>query len=443
MESVTGAGMGGAVNHSRGALGGVVNRPTVLLDSPPNSPFDAAMPQRSLVLALVLLVPALAAAQGTPPVAGEPPVDAPLPKKTIVVPVPVAPTPVKPAAPADPQAAQPEATPPAVTPVPAEKPVETAAPAAPPASDTPTPTPVFTPDPGAGTFTADAAAKPEEKPVSGAILDGHLREGPFLSGPGSLMFVMHHTAMLTLGGFATQLSWTGNNFELKQREALLAGALIGAGVGFGVSAWWQFNHWIDTPSASFGLVDSVIGGMFLAGLMNLFTQDPTAITWAAVIGTEIGAWLTTVIGGGDMPLNEGLFIASGGYWGLTYAALLLAIIRTSGNSGGSLGTAADILLIAPGIGAGALALLSMRYHPTTAQVLRADVFGTGAGLAVLLISILVLGDPIHNSTPYILSTLASAGAITAVSLLWEEAAERPNAIYYDPEKHRPYRTVWW
>jgi hypothetical protein len=144
-----------------------------------------------------------------------------------------------------------------------------------------------------------------------------------------------------------------------------------------------------------------------------------------------------------MPLNEGLLIASGGYWGLTYAALLLAIIRTSGNAGGSLGAAADVLLIAPGIGAGALALLSMRYHPTTAQVLRADIFGTGAGLAVLLISILVLGDPIHNSTPYILSLLGSAGAITAVSLLWEEAAERPNAIYYDPEKHRPYNTVWW
>jgi hypothetical protein len=133
-----------------------------------------------------------------------------------------------------------------------------------------------------------------------------------------------------------------------------------------------------------------------------------------------------------MPLNQGAFISSGAGWGLAYAGLLLAILRTSG----TLPTGAralDALLIAPGIGAGALALASMRYQPTTAQA--------GVGAAVLVLSGLVLGFTVP--TPYILSMLSSVGAITAVSVLWEEAAERPSVLFRDREKGRPYRTVWW
>ncbi|MHB8873440.1 MAG: hypothetical protein ACYC8T_07105 [Myxococcaceae bacterium] len=394
-----------------------------------------------LAAVLALLLPALAAAQGTPSIPSEPgPGDA-LPRKTVVVPVPMPPAEqpqpyVAPAQPVQPQ--------PIVAPLPREPAVEVAPAPAPTPAPAPAPDPVqyAAPAPPPSLEPDPATAAAETKPTSGAILDGHLREGAFLSGPGSMQFVLHHTLLGTLGGLATQLSWSGSNLDPKQRETLLYGALIGAGLGFGFSAWWQFNHWIDTPAATFGLVDSVIGGMFFAGLMNLMSQDPTIITWSAVIGSELAAWLTTVIGGGDMALNQGVLIMSGGAWALAYAGLLLAIIRTSGTSTGSTQAVADTLLIAPGIGAGVLALMSMRYKPTTAQVLRADVFGAGVGLAVLLLSSLVI-DPRHNSSPYVLSLLGSAGAITAVSLLWEEAAERPSGIYVDPEKRRPYRTVWW
>jgi len=69
---------------------------------------------------------------------------------------------------------------------------------------------------------------------------------------------------------------------------------------------------------------------------------------------------------------------------------------------------------------------------------------------LLVASSLVLGD-FKTSTPYVLALLGSAGAITTVSLLWEESAERPkggtlealNPYYRDPQKHRPYRRVWW
>ena len=73
---------------------------------------------------------------------------------------------------------------------------------------------------------------------------------------------------------------------------MLAGTFIGAGLGFGLSSWWQFNHYVDTPMAHYGIVNSVIGGMFLAGFMDLLTHDKSMITWSAFIGTELGAWLT-------------------------------------------------------------------------------------------------------------------------------------------------------
>ena len=54
---------------------------------------------------------------------------------------------------------------------------------------------------------------------------------------------------------------------------MLAGTLIGAGLGFGASAWWQFNNWVDRPLAYFGIANSVIGGMFMGGFMDLLADD--------------------------------------------------------------------------------------------------------------------------------------------------------------------------
>ncbi|MBZ4421879.1 hypothetical protein K8638_36125 [Myxococcus sp. RHST-1-4] len=277
---------------------------------------------------------------------------------------------------------------------------------------------------------------------TGVMLDGRPRQGPFLSGPGSLTFLIHHTTMGALGGFFTQAFANDFNFKQSSREQMLAGTLIGAGLGFGASAWWQFNNWVDKPMANFGIGNSVVGGMFTAGLMDLFTQDPGVLTWSAFLGAELGAWLTAGLGGGQLPLNDGLLVASGAGWGMAYAALLLAVIHFSGTDVSSK-TWRDTLLLAPGIGAGAMALATMRYNPTPSQILRADMFGAGVGAAVLLISGLVLGG-FDQSTPYVLSFLGSAGAITTVSLLWEESVDR-SALKLSGRsaKARPYRNVWW
>ena len=287
--------------------------------------------------------------------------------------------------------------------------------------------------------TASAAPPGED---TGVMLDGRPRQGPFLSGPGSLTFIVHHTTMGAMGGFFTQAF--ANDFSLKQssREAMLAGTLIGAGLGFGASAWWQFNNWVDRPMASFGIGNSVVGGMFMAGFMDLFTQDPGVLTWSAFLGAELGAWLTAGLGGGQLPLNDGLLISSGAGWGMAYAALLMAIIHFSGTDVSGK-TWRDGLLLAPGIGAGALALATMRYNPTPSQIIRADIFGAGVGAAVLLISGLVLGG-FDQSTPYVLSFLGSAGAITTVSLLWEESVDRSSLrLPGRSSKARPYKNVWW
>jgi hypothetical protein len=277
---------------------------------------------------------------------------------------------------------------------------------------------------------------------TGVMLDGRPRQGPFLSGPGSLTFMLHHTTLGALGGFFTQAFANDFNFNQSSREAMLAGTLIGAGLGFGASAWWQFNNWVDKPMAHFGIGNSVVGGMFMAGFMDLFTQDPGVLTWSAFLGAELGAWLTAGLGGGQLPLNDGLLIASGAGWGLAYAALLMAIIHFSGTDVSGK-TWRDTLLLAPGIGAGALALATMRYNPTPSQILRADMFGAGVGAAVLLISGLVLGG-FDQSTPYVLSFLGSAGAITTVSLLWEESVDRSSLkMVGRPSKARPYKNVWW
>ena len=282
---------------------------------------------------------------------------------------------------------------------------------------------------------------------SRAMLDGKPRQGAFLAGPGSLTFLLHHSIMGAAGGFFTQAFAQDLSFDQASRERMLAGTFIGAGLGFGVAAWWQFNHYIDTPMANFGIVNSAIGGMFLGGFMDLLSTDKSLLTWSAFVGSELGAWLTATVGGGQMRVDDGLLIASGGAWGLAYSALLLAIVHFSGTEVSGKNWA-DALLIAPGLGAGAAALASMRFNPTTNQILRADAFGAGVGAVLLVVSSLALGG-FDNSTPYVLALLGSAGAITTVSLRWEESADKGsgykklNPYYRDPEKHRPYRTVWW
>ncbi|WP_199732837.1 MULTISPECIES: hypothetical protein [Corallococcus] len=278
---------------------------------------------------------------------------------------------------------------------------------------------------------------------NGVWLDGQRRRGPFLSGPGSMKFIAHHTTMGALGGFFTQAFSQDFSFDRSSREAMLAGTLIGAGLGFGASAWWQFNNWVAEPMANFSVGNSLVGSMFFAGFMDLITQDPGVLTWSAFLGAELGAWLTAGIGGGQLPLNDGLLVASGAGWAAAYSALLLAIVHFSGTSISGK-TWKDMLLIAPGVGAGVLALATMRYNPTPSQILRADFFGAGVGAAVLLISGLVLGG-FNQSTPYVLSFLGSAGAITTVSLLWEESVDRSATTLRSghSSKDRPYKNVWW
>lgn len=277
----------------------------------------------------------------------------------------------------------------------------------------------------------------------GALLDGRPRQGPFLSGPGSLTFVMHHSLLGAMGGFFTQGFAQDFRIDKDSREAMLAGTLIGAGLGFGASAWWQFNHWVDRPLGYFSIANAAVGGMFLGGFMDLFTDDRYALSWSSFAGAELASWLTAVIGSGQLPLNQGLLISSGAAWGLVYSTLLLAVIHFSENEGIRGKTWADTLLIAPGIGAGALAIATMRYNPTSGQILRADMFGAGVGAFVLLVSGLVLGG-FDQPTPYVLSFLGSAGAITTVSLLWEESVDR-TAVPTGTGGYRskkPYKGLW-
>lgn len=304
--------------------------------------------------------------------------------------------------------------------------------------------------------------QPKQAPPAGpgAMIDGHPREGAFLSGPGSLTFLLHHSLMTGLGVLATQMiprvleaecvgqdpmlctkdasKWTGQD----ARIAYLAGSLLGAGVGFGAAAWWQFNHWISHRTANFSIVNSFFGGAFLGGFTDLFTDDAAAIAWTVVIGNSIGAWLTTIVGGGDLAMNKGVLIVSGGVWAAIYTGLVLAIIATTGGGGVSRG-GFDALMITPALGAGAMALATLRFNPSTTQIMRANLFGVGAGGLVLLVSALVLGANFTGSpVPYILGGLAAIGAKTVVSLLWAEAAD-PNAQAWEaPSRDKRYRSVW-
>ncbi|MDQ3266765.1 MAG: hypothetical protein M3Y59_24455 [Myxococcota bacterium] len=299
-----------------------------------------------------------------------------------------------------------------------------------------------------------AATATGQDPVDKELmLDGRVRQGAFLAGPGSLRFILHHSILGGVGGLVTM--GVANGFRLDvtgAREAMLAGTLIGAGLGFGVSAWWQFNNWLDSPVATFGIVNSLVSGMAMTGLFNLFTRDPSTLAWTALIGAELGAWLTVGLGGGDFSFRKGVGIASAAGWGAAYAALFLAIVGTSSSFPDNR-TVVDTLLIAPGVGALAMALASLKFDPSAAQVIRANLFGAGVGGGVLLLSALVLGG-FNTATPYVLSLLSSALAITAVSVFWVEAAEyQPKqapvdrtyrrVLYRAPDKHRPYANPWW
>lgn len=293
---------------------------------------------------------------------------------------------------------------------------------------------------------------PKEVPTAppSAMLDGHPREGAFLSGPGSLAFILHHTLLgLTLGVATQVFSRVGAknadgtpDLEARscndkvEKSACAQGArlsylgvgLVGAGLGFATSATWQFYNWMSERTATFGMFNSFFGAMFGAGLTNLIINDPGATSWGAWVGALAGAWLTAIVGGGDLAMNKGLLMVSGGYWATFFVGMIVAIVATTNKNVGDTRPGIDALLMAPALGAGAMALALLKFNPSSAQILRADLFGTAAGLAVLLISGLVLGPNFAHPVPYILSGIAAAGAIATVSLLWAEAAENPSPV---------------
>jgi hypothetical protein len=294
-----------------------------------------------------------------------------------------------------------------------------------------------------------------------AMIDGRPREGAFLSGPGSLTFIMHHTIMLGGGVFATQLiprigdanclnqgqtsanCTKDGNIATNQdaRVAYLAGTLLGAGIGFGTSAFWQFNNWMSHSTANFGIINSLIGGLALGGFTDLFTDDASAISWMSLVGSTAGAWLTALFAKGDFPLNKAALITSGAGWAMVYTALILGIIVSTGG-GSSFRGAVDAMMIMPAIGAGAMLAASFKFNPSFAQIMRANLFGAVAGGAVLVLSLLLIANT-SSPVPYILGGVSAIAAKTIVSLLWAEAAENNNADITAPNRSPRFREVWW
>ncbi len=329
-----------------------------------------------------------------------------------------------------------------------------------PVPEPPPPTPVEAP-PQVPLVPSNEVMGPHPAQPPGALLDGHPREGAFLSGPGSLTFVLHHTLMTGLGVLATQMvpraikafcigftcetgvqptEFTGDN----PRIAYLAGSLIGAGVGFGASAFWQFNHWIGQRSASFGIIASFIGGAFLGGLVDLIAggampPDPVsrayAVTWSIAIGSVVGAWLSIIVGGGDLAMNKATLVVSGAFWAMVYTALIVGIVAASGSAVDPRAAVSGVLLT-PAIGAAAMAFATLKFNPSTTQIMRANLFGLGVGAGVFFLSGLVLGlnwgRDSAGVVPYILGAVGAIGAKTVVSLLWVEAAENPQATPVGP-----------
>lgn len=283
-----------------------------------------------------------------------------------------------------------------------------------------------------------------------ALLDGHVRSGPFLAGPGSFTFILHQSLLGAMGGFGTQLISARYDFD-RGKEGMLIGTLLGAGIGFGASTWWQFTHWMDGPAGTFAVINSLYGGMLAAGMVDVFSTDSAALAWAAFIGAELGSWLTVIVGGGELRLGEGLAMGSAGAWSAVFGGLIMATLANSGGTPPTSKSVVDLVLITPGLGSAAMALALTQIHPTANQVLRADLFGATLGATVLLVSGLILG--FDTPTPYVLTMLSAGGAITAVSLFWEEAAEKPleppvsRSPYsiLGPRRPlpRPYSNPWW
>lgn len=339
--------------------------------------------------------------------------------------------------------------------------------------------------------------KPTELPPSGpgAMIDGHPREGAFLSGPGSAIFLTHHTLMVGVGALATQLIpraihasplhevpgqpgvmagcdptsgvlpepynsfptdpndpskserptscsdiVTGSNARLMY----LTSGLLGAGIGFASAAFWQFNNWISVRSANFGIINSAFGSMFLGALGDLATRhnDAYATAWMSLIGGVAGGWLSAVLTRNDYPLNKMALVTSGGAWAAIYGALIVGIVATTGG-GITPRDGLDAVMLMPAIGAGLMALAALKFNPSFGQVMRANLFGGLVGGVVLLVSGLLLGPTTgftQSPVPYILGGVGAIGAQTLVSLLWADAAENAD---YGAESDRKYRTVWW
>jgi hypothetical protein len=318
----------------------------------------------------------------------------------------------------------------------------------------------------------DPSLLPPEQPANqpaGAMLDGHPREGAFLAGPGSLAFIVHHTLWGASGALATQMVprfqsltiipglqqldptiCTPGNMSLDvcsaadadDRTAYLVSGLIGLGVGFASAAVWQFTHWLDRPAVTAGFLHGIYGALFFAGFSSFFTTDTTAISWASFIGSELVMWASIILGGGELSTNKVWFISSGAFWATVFVGMLLGIIGTSGG-GLDVRTALSVAMIAPGIGALATGLFSLKYNPSITKILRANLFGVLAGALVFVVSGLVLGVKFDSPVPYVLAPIASAGAITIVSLLWADAAESPMAPADGAAKSRAKDPLWW
>jgi len=382
---------------------------------------------RSLTLTLALLLTSAAAAQQQP--SPDPSQQQQQPQQQPMQPWP---PPPPPAAPGDTTGQPPQTPPPPDTGQQQPPPPPTPA-----SGDTVT----TQPQPGLQDGAENGPETPDVPPE--ALLDGHPRQGPFLAGPGSLTFITTNTLLGAMGGFGTQFISAKYDFD-KGKQSMLVGTLVGAGLGFGIATWWQFTHWMDSPVAAFSLVNGLYAGMLAGGLVDSVSTDVTALAYASFISAELGGWLTAAVGTGEMKLADGAAMASAGAWAGAYTALVLATLTYSGGTPPTSKGWVDALLIAPGIGAGAMACALFQLHPTANQVIRGDLFGLGVGTVVLLTSGFVVG--FNNPTTYILTLLTSAGALAAVSIFWEEAAEKPAAQTYSysyRSKKKPYNNPWW
>jgi hypothetical protein len=354
-----------------------------------------------------------------------------------------------------------------------------------PAMDAPV-QPAMEPPPPVLTLAPPAPVEVATPPVAaGPMVDGHLREGSFLSGPGSFTFLMHHTLMTGFGVLATQMipraidaspafeavldvpgggcvagsPPTTGRYQAEKltscadivsgegaRLAYLTGTLLGAGVGFTSAAIWQFNKWISPRSAHFGIATSFIGGMFFGSLTDLITKhsDAYAISWMTLIGSSVGAWVAAIVGGGDIAHNKIALILTGAAWAMIYTALTVGIVATTGGGITPRG-ALDAVMLTPAVGAAALALATLKFNPSVTQILRANFFGAAVGGTILLLSGLLLGPATgftKSPVPYILAGIGAMGAKTLVSVLWADTGDSATAGQ-GPDGQRRYRHVWW